>query len=299
MSSERPKIICIDDDPSVLKALERTLEKHFQVLSCGRAAEALKLLREHPDTAVILADLRLPETSGLELLQTVRQISPNTVRAILSGQIDLKDMMAAVNQAQIDRFILKPWDNDYLEIQMLEALQTHLLLIEKSQLQHLAITDTVTGLRNHRYFQEVIRREIERSKRHSRPLSLLMIDIDHFKRYNDRHGHLEGDKALALVGQTLSAGLRSVDTVARYGGEEFAIVLPETDLAQASEVAERLRKAVERLSLPEPSGERKLTISLGIAHFGNNQTPEDLIKSADDALYRAKAKGRNRSVTAE
>ena len=290
IGKDLPKIICVDDDESVLRSLARVLSHHFQVITCTTGAEVVTLLQSHNDIAVILADLRLPDTNGIQLLQTAKKLSPNSIRAILSGQIDIRDMMTAVNQAEIDRFILKPWDNDYLEVQMLEALQTHLLLTEKSQLQHLAITDIVTGLKNHRYFQELLRREIERSKRHSRPLSLIMVDIDHFKKFNDQFGHPEGDKALAMVAQTLTYGLRTVDTVARYGGEEFAIVLPETELLAASEIAERLRKSVEAIQFSDP---RKLTISLGATQLRDGENSESIVRRADEALYQSKGKGRN------
>ncbi|MFN3477481.1 MAG: diguanylate cyclase, partial [Candidatus Methylomirabilales bacterium] len=154
----------------------------------------------------------------------------------------------------------------------------------------LAITDELTGLYNHRHFYRVLQMEVSRALRYQRHLSMIMLDIDHFKKYNDRWGHLAGDKALREVAGVLRRSVRDVDTVARYGGEEFAIILPETELRQAAIQAERIRAAVERHSFLKP-----LTISLGVAAFARGmQRGEELVQEADRALYRAKAEGRNR-----
>lgn len=295
--SSLPSIICLDDEEEILTVLSRVLERHFNVLAFTDSEEALKRLTQEPTIALLLADLHMPKLNGIEVLKKTKVISPTTVRVILSGQIDLQDMMTAINQAEIDRFILKPWDNEYLKIQMLEALQIHSLLSEKKQLQHLAITDVVTGLRNHRFFQEVLNSEVERSQRHNRKLSLIMTDIDHFKKFNDSFGHPEGDRALALVGQILQQEVRTVDTVARYGGEEFAIVLPETDLAQTKEVCERLRQAIESADTLGP--DKRLTISLGAAEYRIDEPTQSLIERADQALYKSKNSGRNRSTFSE
>ena len=295
--SSLPSIICLDDEEEILTVLSRVLERHFNVLAFTDSEEALKRLTQEPTIALLLADLHMPKLNGIEVLKKTKVISPTTVRVILSGQIDLQDMMTAINQAEIDRFILKPWDNEYLKIQMLEALQIHSLLSEKKQLQHLAITDVVTGLRNHRFFQEVLNSEVERSQRHNRKLSLIMTDIDHFKKFNDSFGHPEGDRALALVGQILQQEVRTVDTVARYGGEEFAIVLPETDLAQTKEVCERLRQAIESADTLGP--DKRLTISLGAAEYRIDEPTQSLIDRADQALYKSKNSGRNRSTFSE
>lgn len=292
MTKLQPKLICVDDDPTVLKSVSRLLEKYFQVLTFEDPHEALASVGGQVERiAILIADLRMPKLNGLELLKKVKVISPTTVRVILSGQLDTRDMMVAVNQAEIDRFILKPWDNEYFLLQMLEALQRHVLLSERKQLQHLAITDMVTGLRNHRFFQESLQTEVERSQRHSRPFCLIMVDIDYFKIFNDTHGHLEGDKALALVAEQLEKEVRSVDIVSRYGGEEFAIILPETELQPAIEVCERLRSAVENSS--HETG-RQLTISLGISQYIDKESPEELLERADKALYESKNSGRNR-----
>ena len=159
-----------------------------------------------------------------------------------------------------------------------------------AETRRLANTDALTGLYNHRYFYRLLDTEVKRARRYGRSLSLIMLDIDHFKQFNDRYGHLAGDEALRSLAQILRKNSRRVDTVARYGGEEFAIILPETDLAQAAVQAERLRAAASEFEWPEGC----LTISLGAAVL----TPEmgrveDLVREADRPLYEAKVAGRN------
>lgn len=157
-----------------------------------------------------------------------------------------------------------------------------------------AITDGLTGLYDHKYFQMRLEEEVERSKRYLRPLCLLMIDIDRFKNYNDTLGHPEGDAVLIKLAEGFKRFSRRVDIVARYGGEEFAIILPETKMDGALTLAQRLRRHVEAMRF---KGNINITISVGVGFFdGSDQTftKEDLIKIADGALYKAKANGRNR-----
>jgi len=156
-----------------------------------------------------------------------------------------------------------------------------------------AIRDGLTGLYNHKYFMLRLDEELQRAKRYSRPLSLLMIDIDYFKRYNDSYGHLAGDRVLADLGKILRRFSRKVDIVARYGGEEFAMLLPETRKAGAGILAERLRTYVEQ----RRTGLGIVTVSIGLGSFegaNSNLSKEDFINVADTALYRAKESGRNR-----
>jgi diguanylate cyclase (GGDEF)-like protein len=187
-----------------------------------------------------------------------------------------------------------------------DFLLTMLLAFEKRKTERLNMTlkdisylDGLTGVANRRKFEEHLIREWDRAKKSGQPLSLLMVDIDFFKRYNDLLGHLEGDECLRKVAQEINRHVRrGMDLVARYGGEEFAVTLPETQEEQARVIAERIRSDVENLKIPHPASEvsRYITVSVGVATLvpDNNLRREILINMADKALYRAKRKGRNR-----
>ena len=161
----------------------------------------------------------------------------------------------------------------------------------------LSYTDDLTGIYNHRFFIEQLTREVERHKRYSTPLSLLMIDIDYFKHYNDTNGHLAGDEVLRGIAILIERGVRQTDIVARYGGEEFSAILTNTEREGALEFAERVRKNVSDTRFPNESAQpnKDLTVSVGVATFSSSiSTLTDLIREADHALYRAKKGGRNR-----
>ncbi len=168
--------------------------------------------------------------------------------------------------------------------------------IYNSRLLHMATTDSLTGLYNHKHFAQRVTEECARARRHRTDLSLLMIDIDNFKSFNDQHGHVIGDKVLLLVSRSLRDNVRVHDVPARYGGEEFAVLLPQTPIEGASRLAEKLRASIEQL--PLRFGEKKLTItiSVGAAEFDSliMDTPASFIQAADEALYQAKSAGRNR-----
>ncbi len=185
--------------------------------------------------------------------------------------------------------------------QELERTMTNLEIANR-ELAKLSVTDPLTKVHNRRYFDETLQRELERSMRTGQPVSLILVDIDHFKQFNDRYGHLVGDDCLRLVASTLDQVMvRGTDLLARYGGEEFAIVMPDTSLEDAYRVAEKLRGKVQGLQFIYKGERIPVSASLGVA--GQVAAPgdkvEDLIAAADKALYQAKDQGRNRSVRAE
>lgn len=190
-------------------------------------------------------------------------------------------------------------DEDQL---VLQAVSSELVVaVENSQLykltKRLAITDELTDLYNYRYLQQRLDEEIERARRFRKDFSLLMIDADDFKRFNDTLGHIAGDVALADVGKVIRSVVREVDVVCRYGGEEFSVLLPETDAAGAYVAAEKIREAISKYEFADADGVRNagLTVSLGLASFPTHaQDKEQLLRMADDALYQAKGTGKNR-----
>ena len=169
----------------------------------------------------------------------------------------------------------------------------------RQQLEELLVTDPLTGISNRRHLMETMKNEARRSRRSKKSFAILMVDVDHFKKFNDTHGHIAGDEALKAVAEVLQGATREIDHVARYGGEEFLVVLPDTDIAGAVRAAERIRERLAKRSVAVGERSVKLTVSTGVAEFPiDGDSPEDLVLSADTALYQAKRRGRDRVVRA-
>jgi len=215
--------------------------------------------------------IEMPLLSGSELLGVIMVASDADKRPFSQEDLRLVEMFA---------------------FEVAIALRNVQLLEET---RRLAITDALTGIYNRRYFMERAQFEMERSRRYSKALSVLMFDIDHFKRINDRYGHLAGDQALQAVTRIARESLRNVDILGRYGGEEFVVLLPEATLSEANQAAERLRQEIAHTPIPSEAGTLQLTVSVGVA--GLNASIQDvgvLIDKADQAMYRAKQSGRNK-----
>ncbi|WP_298272041.1 sensor domain-containing diguanylate cyclase [Geobacter sp.] len=214
--------------------------------------------------------------------------------------IPLKVQSRTVGILYLDDFVPRAFDRKRMEL--LSVLGSFAAMaIENAQLhertRHMAITDALTGLYNHRYFQQVFSRELNRAKRYEKPFSIIMMDVDDFKKFNDTYGHPHGDKVLAAMGDILTEALRDSDMAFRYGGEEFIVLLPETDFSNAFQVAERLRELVERKSVTILQGiaPHGVTVSVGVACYPRDgETRGELLKGVDDLLYRAKEFGKNR-----
>jgi diguanylate cyclase (GGDEF)-like protein len=165
-------------------------------------------------------------------------------------------------------------------------------MLEK--LEKLAITDGLTKLYNSRYFFNQLRNEINRSNRYHHPLALMLMDIDHFKQYNDTYGHLEGDKVLVEIGKIIQSCLRRMDSGYRYGGEEFTIILPETTVEEAFSVAPRIQEALQHTAFtPQPNKIVKVSVSIGVTQYIPDEDISDFVQRADQAMYLSKRKGRN------
>ena len=204
-----------------------------------------------------------------------------------------------LNDSEKGTFSVEDLDFVLTVIEFISLSISNALLHKKTET--LSVTDGLTLLNNHRQMQIILKSEFIRSKRYSAPLSLVMMDVDHFKKINDAYGHQSGDGILVALAAAITRVCRSNDSAARYGGEEFVLILPETPMAGANQIAERIRKEFSRHEFLE-NGERfKVTISCGVAELDKEHmdSPADLIQVADKALYQAKQGGRNRTVTGE
>ena len=214
--------------------------------------------------------------------------------------IPLKVQSRIVGILYLDDFVPREFDRERMKL--LDVLASFAAMaIDNAQLHArtrlMAITDALTGLYNRRYFQQMFSRELSRAVRYSKPLSLIMMDVDDFKKFNDTYGHPHGDKVLGAMGDILLEALRGTDFAFRYGGEEFIVLLPETDFSSALHVAGRLRESVELKSAEELRGiaPHGVTASVGVVSYPRDgETRDDLLKSVDELLYRAKEHGKNR-----
>jgi diguanylate cyclase (GGDEF)-like protein len=293
------RILVVDDEAAVRAAIVDTLRHDgYTVSAASDGASALEWLEREPFTLVII-DIVMPQLDGLSFIKTARQRGYRTAYIVMSGYTTWDLAVEAMKLGAAD-YLPKPFPLELLRLVVGRTLHTQRLAERAQQAElyeKLAHTDGLTELYNYRFFQQLLGVELNRAQRFKRALSLIMLDLDHFKAYNDIYGHQAGDQALRQVGWLLRHSSRSYDLVARYGGDEFAIILPEASTRMAGEVAERVRLAVAGAHLAgvaSGSGGH-FTVSLGTATFPEDATEQsDLIRKADLALYQAKAGGRNR-----
>ena len=206
--------------------------------------------------------------------------------------------MVAVYSAKKDAF--NQIQRHLLEVYLYQASESASKAMLHEEIKMMAFTDGLTGLYNHRRFQERLQEELKRASRYKEPLSLILLDIDHFKKVNDTYGHPAGDAVLKRIAELISRTVREIDFPARYGGEEFALIILKSNSKEAKKIAERLRKKVEQTTVKTDTADISVTLSLGIASYPEDaKTREELIDRADQALYRAKQSGRNRTVLYE
>lgn len=289
-------LLLVDDVPANLDVLlEHLQDEQVRLLAATSGKDALRLaLQDPPD--LILLDVMMPGMDGYEVL---RQLKDHTATRevpviFVTAMSDAVDETKGLALGAVD-YIAKPFIVPVLKAR----IKNHLELKRKSDLlAHLAQIDGLTGISNRRHLEIRLGQEWDRCQRHRHPLSLVMIDVDHFKPFNDHYGHGHGDDCLRHVSRALSAcSRRSGDLLARYGGEEFVALLPDTPAEQAARTAEKLRKAVQSLGIAHrySSSADVVTASLGVATLvpSKQSTVDQLMEAADKALYLAKRAGRN------
>ncbi|HEX8170148.1 MAG TPA: diguanylate cyclase [Thermoanaerobaculia bacterium] len=293
-------IAIVDDDAAIRRLVRLFLRRAgYETFECTTGGEARAALWDQTWDVAIL-DRRLPDLDGVVLAHQIRENPSFRTRYVimLTGEDEQEDKVEGL-ELGADDYITKPFQYPELLARIragkrIVDLQKELLETNK-RLELLSITDGLTKLHNHRYFQDELARAFEESQRYQRPLSLAMIDIDFFKKVNDTYGHAVGDDVLKGAAALFRESVRSTDLVARYGGEEFAVMMPETSLADAIAFAEKIRGLVESKPFETQIGPVQATVSLGVASVPHTRihTAKELIVSADKALYRAKKNGRN------
>ena len=286
-------ILVVDDNPDKLQLIEAALSlAGYNVTTASDGVEGLAALDSYqPD--LVITDVMMPRMNGYELAQRIRS-NPATkfipvIMQTAAGR-RAEDLRRASEVGALG-YITDPTDLDLL------LARTRTLLEFKAYLdvcEEAAFTDHLTGLANRRRFERQLEREVARVERFERPFTLLMLDIDNFKKLNDTFGHDAGDDAIRRLGRVLREGTRGIDLAARIGGEEFAVLLVETSKDGGSDVAERLRAAIKSLEIPRGGN---ITASFGVAECPSDaQTAADILKAADVALYEAKRNGRDQVV---
>lgn len=308
-------ILVADDNPTNVLLLARSLEKHgYRVMTADDGAAALEMARRHqPD--LILMDVMMPELDGLEVCKTLKSDASTASIPIIfvTARTDPGNVVEGLSTGGAD-YIIKP----FIIREVLARVAVHIrlrqyekeLLARNAELERLSEqlaemnvelaqltrTDPLTGMLNRRAWHEAMLLESERAARTGSPYALAMIDVDHFKAYNDRYGHQQGDECLIAIARAILGCCRCTDLTGRYGGEEFVLLCPDTGVDGVKELAERVRSAVASKAI-EHAGSPvapHVTISIGVSVAQTGLTWEEIVNRADEALYEAKRAGRNR-----
>jgi len=292
------RILIVEDDQAARESLEEYLQLNcFMVLAVGSAPEALKIIIKN-DFDLILTDLVMPEMDGISFTKALRELGKDIPVLVMTGFASIEYAVESLKAGATD-FITKPLKFDYVIFIINRLLETRHLRKKAQETEYykeLSNRDELTNISNYRHFHFVLQLEINRQMRYHRPLTLLIIDIDDFKKCNDIHGHLTGDLVLVKVASLLSIQIRGCDFVARYGGDEFTVILPEISEKEALAVCKRIMKSIEQYEFQSFENENigPLGVTIGIASFPENaHDSKELIEKADKALYAGKKAGKN------
>ncbi len=317
-------LLLVDDDEEIGAALTRLLRQDgYKILRARGGQEGLELLAQH-EVNVIVSDQRMPGMLGVEFLSRAKELYPKTVRIILSGYADLSSVTDAINRGAIYKFLTKPWDNEMLCANVLEAFQHYeltqqrnrlaleiqeanttlaslslelskLLAHKDGQIERLSHYDQLTNLPSRALFFDRLNQGLERAQREELQAAILLIDLDHFKTINDSFGHAAGDQLLQVVAKGLASHARGEDTIARMGGNEFGLVLTGIKRAhEAEEIAQNILDLLARDPVSIGGEEVYVGAGIGIGIYPSDGLDSNtLIKNANAALRHAKSKGRS------
>jgi len=298
----KKRILFIDDEKDLCAKVKIFLsQKGFDVTTAPDGKKGSSLLKKEKFPLVI-TDIMMPDYDGHKILKFTQANIPDSLVIVVTGYASLTSAIDALREKAHD-YILKPFDFNILLKSIDRAFEIISLKKSKAEaekkLKDLATIDDLTGLFNQRYFFAVLSKEIQRAKRYNQPLSLMILDLDNFKHFNDTYGHIEGDKALRISGRTIKKGTRDIDSCYRYGGEEFSVIMPETFIDQALNVAKRVLSLLQNTKfslqgLGNHSGNICITASIGVSEYKKNYSLEDFVRSSDAFTYQAKKLGKNR-----
>jgi diguanylate cyclase (GGDEF)-like protein len=282
-------ILIIEDDDQAFSIIKNGLEGSVYKICRAKTGKDALMMAQQGRFLVIITELMMHDINGIELVKKLKKSIGNINIIALSTYTFIDSAVEALKEGAY-AYLLKPLHLEELKLILTRAIENSILTAQAKQkgyYRDISVMDGLTGVYNHRYFYEMLDWHIAHMRRSPQMLSLLISDIDNFKKYNDTNGHVEGDKVLHDVAQLFLNTTRESDMVFRYGGEEFAIILPQTDQANGQRAGERIVQATQSRT--------QVTVSVGLATFPvDAQTQNDLVVSADKALYRAKASGKNR-----
>lgn len=295
-AGKKPKILIVDDAPENIRILMENLKEEYAIVPATDGEKAIKMLQAHSLPDLILLDIMMPGADGHEICRRLKsdEITKDIPIVFITAKDSQEDEVKGLTLGAVD-YITKPFCMPIVKARV----NTHIELKKhRDRLKDLSDLDGLTGIPNRRRFDEYMNLQWQYAQRSGSLLSLIMIDIDHFKAFNDFYGHGKGDECLKKVAKTLvDTAKRPTDLVARYGGEEFACLLPVTDVDGATKIAEEMRANIMSLAIPHeqsPAAEC-VTISLGAASIqpSLHSAPAVLLNRADQALYEAKRSNRN------
>lgn len=291
LTNRETRILVVDDTRTTRKVLARMLAvQQYEIIEAGSGAEALSLIAADPKIELVISDYYMPDMDGYELARRIRRKHPHVRLLGISSSTD-RQTSAGFLKAGAHDFVSRPFVLEELQCRIASTVET---LQSLRKLRDLASRDYLTGLHNRRHFFEAGRDFVRDAIGAGKAVSIAVLDVDHFKRLNDRHGHLGGDMALAAVAQQVGALVRrDLDLVARLGGEEFAILFADTRPTEAARLCEEIRERIESEPVRLGGDVVPITVSIGIAAVDHADAIERCLNRADQALYAAKQNGRN------